>query len=52
MRKAFANAVKRAKNDWLQWKIQEVEDKVMRGVDAWKAIRNIQRGRAAWFVSF
>jgi len=45
-RRLVANAVKKAKNDWFQQKPKEVEDKVMRGVGAWKGIRDIQRERA------
>jgi len=45
-RRTVANAVKKPKNDWFQQKAKEVEDKVMRGVGAWKGIRDIQRGRA------
>jgi len=41
MRRTVASAVKRAKNDWFQWKAREVEDKVMRGVDVWKCIKDI-----------
>ena len=46
MRRTVASFVRKAKNDWFQWKAQEVEDKVMRGVGAWKGIRDLQRGRA------
>ena len=46
MRRTVANSVRKAKNDWFQQKAQEVEDKVMCGVGAWKDIRGLQRGRA------
>ena len=42
MRRTVANSVKKAKNDWFQQKAQEVEDKVMKGVGAWKGIRDLQ----------
>ena len=42
MRRTVANSVKKAKNDWFQQKAQEVEDKIMKGVDAWKGIRDLQ----------
>ena len=51
MRRTVAKAIKRAKNDWYQWKVREVEDKVMQGVGAWKGIRDIQRGRAGLLPS-
>ena len=46
MRRTVANSVRRAKNDWFEQKAQEVVDKVMRGVGAWKDIRDLQRRRA------
>ena len=46
MRRTVANSVRKAKNDWFQQKAQEVEDKVMQGVGAWKDIRDLQRRRA------
>ena len=41
-------AVRKAKNDWFQQKAKEIENKVQAGVigDAWKCVRDIQRGRA------
>ena len=43
-RRTVANAVNKAKNDWFQQKAKEVEDKVMRGMGAWKGIRDIEGG--------
>ena len=46
MRRSVANSVRKAKNNWFQQKAQEVEDKVMQGVSAWKDITDLQRGKA------
>ena len=46
MRRSVANSVRKAKNNWFQQKAQEVEDKVMQGVGAWKDISDLQRGKA------
>ena len=47
MRKTVTAAVKKAKNDWFQQKAKDIEDN-QNGVvgDAWKYIRDIQRGKA------
>jgi len=44
MRRTVARYVKRAKNDWFQWKVREVEDKVMRGMGAWKVLGTFKEG--------
>ena len=48
MRRTVTAAVRKAKNDWFQQKAKEIESKVQAGVigDAWKCVRDIQRGRA------
>jgi len=46
MRRTATNSVRKEKNDWFRQKAREIEDKVMRGVGAWKGIRDIQRVRA------
>jgi len=46
LRSRVTAAVKKAKNDW---KAKEIEGKVTKGIvgDAWKCIRDLQRGRAS-----
>lgn len=48
MRRTVTAAVRKAKNVWFQQKAKEIESKVQAGVisDAWKCVRDIQRGRA------